>query len=228
MKDSSKIIAIYTVAATICVLILAITFYIRRQRIEPPMEATYEVKHTGPLLTLEKDLTLTNQDGKEVQLSDLKGKVWGVAQFFAACPECAKRNTQGLKQLYEKFKHEPDFHLICITVDPQNDNVAELKQYAKTLGADTANWWFLTGEADKLSAYMLEEMKFDPVIKRTDPDEAAAKGAYKHNMGIRIFDRNMGMVKSFDLYQAKTKGTLFYDSLEKKLHQTVQQLLDSK
>ena len=47
------------------------------------------------LATLENDYELTRQDGKKVKLSELDGKVWVAAQFFAACPMCAKRNAEG-------------------------------------------------------------------------------------------------------------------------------------
>ncbi|MGB0776275.1 MAG: SCO family protein, partial [Akkermansiaceae bacterium] len=150
MTDKQKIATIYISVAVISALILAVTFYIRSHGLQQSQQKPYYSKDSKlePLLTLKEDITLKNQDGEEVKISDLKGKVWAVAQFYASCPMCAERNDQGLKQLYEKFKDVPDFQLVCITVDPATDGVAEMKSYADALDASTKNWWFLTGEAE--------------------------------------------------------------------------------
>ena len=80
---------------------------------------------------IEKDLVATNQAGEKVKLSDLRGKVWVVAEFFAVCPHCAVRNGTELRAIYDKFKDHPDFHIVCISVDPKEDNIEKLKDYAK-------------------------------------------------------------------------------------------------
>jgi len=190
-----------------------------------PLLVVPEIK---PMLALEKDLLLTNQDGEEMHLFDLKGKVWAFAQFYATCPMCAKRNAQGLKNLYETFKDQPDFRLVCITVNPENDTPEKMKSYAKSLGADTSNWLFLTGDAEKLKDYMVNEMKYDPIQKREDPDEAAAKGALAHNMSIAVYNRDMSMIGRRDLYNARQQGEAVYLETEKALHQMIRQVLDQK
>lgn len=224
MSDKAKITLIYTTVAVVSVLILITTLYIRGQQVKPPLV----VPGITPQLTLEKDLTLTNQDGKEVQLSELKGKVWAFAQFYATCPMCAKRNAQGLKQLYETFKSDPNFQLVCITVNPEEDTPEKMKSYAESLGADSSNWWFLTGDATSLKDYMVNEMKYDPIQKREDPEEAAAKGALAHNMSIAVYNRDMAMVGRRDLYHARLQGEAVYEETEKALHSMIRKVLDEK
>lgn len=224
MSDKAKITLIYTTVALISVLILVTTFYIRGKQVKPALV----VPEQGQLLSLKKDLTLTNQDGKEVKLSELKGKVWAFAQFYATCPMCAKRNGQGLKQLYETFKDNPDFQLVCITVNPEEDNPETMKSYAESLGADTSNWWFLTGDPTSLKDYMVNEMKYDPIQKREDPEEAATKGALAHNMSIAVYNRNMAMVGRRDVYNARQQGEAVYKETEKALHKMVRETLEEK
>lgn len=224
MTDKGKIALIYIVVAVVSVLILSITYFIRNEAVKPEL-VTPELK---PLMMLEKDLVLTNQDGKEVHLFELKGKVWAFAQFYATCPMCAKRNAQGLKDLYQKFKDEPDFMLVCITVNPEDDTPEKMKSYAKSLGADTSNWWFLTGDPKALKDYMLNEMKYDPIQKREDPEEAAAKGALAHNMSIALYNREMSMIGRRDLYHAQIQGQAIYKETEKALHNMVENLLRNK
>jgi cytochrome oxidase Cu insertion factor (SCO1/SenC/PrrC family) len=224
MTDKGKIALIYISVALISALILATTLYIRSSQIKPEL-VTPEVTS---LLTLEKDLTLTNQDGTEIHISDLKGKVWAFAQFYATCPMCAKRNGQGLKDLYQTFKDQSDFSLVCITVNPEEDTPEKMKSYAESLGADTSNWLFLTGDPKKLKDYMLNEMKYDPIQKREDPEEASTKGALAHNMSIAVFDRNLTMLGRRDLYHARQQGEAVYKETEKALHAIISKALDSK
>lgn len=231
MSDKQKIVVIYLSVAVLCVLILLTTWLIRGSHLQAPEpDAPLYVQEgvSTPLLTLEKDLVLRRQDGRDVKISDLKGKVWGFAQFYASCPMCAKRNSQGLKALYEKFKDHPDFVIVCITVDPATDTVEQMKSYADALGAENQNWWFLTGDADALKQYMIDEMKYQTIVKRQDPDEIARLGAFEHDMAIAVFDRNLSMIRRHDLYNARNKGDAFYRGEEAKLHFTVSSLLDKQ
>ena len=231
MTDKQKITTIYVSAAAISVLIILTTLLIQGTQLKPPPppESQYSVNEvSGPLLTLRNDLSLKHQDGRDVKISELKGKVWAFAQFYATCPMCAKRNSQGLKSLYEKYKNNPDFVIVCITVDPATDSVDQMKSYAEALGADDANWWFLTGDAAALTDYMVSEMKYQPIVKRDDPDAAARLGAFEHDMSIAVYDRNLSMITRHDLYNARKKGEAFLRNEESKLHSTVQSLLQKK
>ena len=228
MTDKQKIFLIYASVAVASVFIMAIAFLIRGKPSSYEAEAPYykQEQDFEPLLKLEQDLVLKKQNGEEVRISDLNGKVWAFAQFYAVCPMCAERNSQGLKQLYEKYKDEPDFQVVCITVDPENDGVEQMKSYAEALNADVSNWWFLTGEADALKKYMVDEMKYQEIVKREDEEAAARLGAYEHDMSIAIYDRKLSMVKRHDLFNAKKKGESFYKGEVNKLHHTVETLLN--
>jgi len=230
MSDKQKIICIYLSVAVICVLILVTTYLIRPNQQEVEQDKPYYAQQDDlqPLITLEKDLVLKRQDGKEVKISELKGKVWAFAQFYASCPMCAKRNSQGLKDLYEKYKGNPDFVLVCITVNPETDGVEQMLSYAEGLAADSSNWWFLTGDAKALKDYMINEMKYQEIVKREDPEEAVRLGEYEHDMSIAVYDRNLSMIKRHDLYNARKKGEAFYKGEENKLHYTVKTLLEKK
>ncbi len=229
MTDKGKIISIYACAALISALIFAVAFWIRGNQIKPEVKPYYSSdSELEALLTLEKDITLTNQDGEKVKISDLKGKVWAFAQFYAACPMCAKNNEQGMKTLYNKFKNNPDFQMVCISVDPEKDGVEQLKSYADALAADTSDWWFLTGDPDELKTYMVDEMKYDPIQERKDPSEAAEKGAIAHNMSISVFNRELALIGRRDLFHAKIDGEAVFVETEKALHQMVETVLEQK
>ena len=94
MNEKSKIVTIYVVVALVSVLILAIAFYLRSQQVKPAVEPYYtqDVDLLKPMLTLEKDLALKNQNGDTVQLD------------LAA--QCRSRNSE----------HSCCFHLITAGV----------------------------------------------------------------------------------------------------------------
>ena len=55
-----------------------------------------------------------------------------------------------LKKVYERFKNEKDFLILSHTSDPEIDSVPVIKKYADSIGANPANWIFLTGRKDSL------------------------------------------------------------------------------
>lgn len=229
MTEKSKIIRIYSVVALVSVLILATAFWIRGGRVKPAAQPYYtEDTEFSPLLTLEKDLVLTRQDGKEVKISDLRGKTWAFAQFYATCPMCAERNSQGLKAIYREFRDNPDFVLVCITVNPEEDGVEQMRSYAEALGADPSNWWFLTGNPASLKDYMHKVMKYDEITRRTDPEEAAAMGELVHNMQIVVYNRDLSMVGRRNPYAAMQESEKRYEEELKALKQMIAAVLKQK
>jgi len=229
MSDKAKVFAIYGVVALLSAGVVGVSLWIRSGR-----EAAYgqpiavEVGKEKPavLMTLEKDLTATNQEGRVVNLSALKDKVWIATQFFASCPQCAKRNYADLTKLYAEFRDNPNFHMVCITVDPETDGVEELREYAEALDADAANWWFLTGSREDLHAYMRHEMKFMDIRERVDPASIAADGRYAHDLGLEIFRPGWQMIDKADLAFAAKQGPEVHDKLYEEVRKHIAENLE--
>jgi cytochrome oxidase Cu insertion factor (SCO1/SenC/PrrC family) len=216
MSDKTKIITIYGLVVLISAVVIGSAMWIRSARKAAFGKAiAVDVGRESPavLMTLKKDLTATNQEGREVSLSELRGKVWIAMQFFANCPQCAKRNYEDVTKLYAAFRDDPNFHLVCITVDPDTDGVEELQAYAEALDADSSNWWFLTGSREELHAYMGQELKFMDIRERTDPASIAAEGRYAHDLGLEIFGPGWNMLDKADLAFAATQGQAAHDKL---------------
>jgi len=162
MTSKNKIILFYAAIAVFAVVIILLSTWLRHmldQKIQEDFVAT-GIHESEQFFQIEGDLEATNQDGETVKLSDLNEKVWVITQFFANCPLCAARNDQDLRKIYNEHKDDPNFHLVCVTVDPEKDDVTRLKGYAEALGADSKNWWFLTGPQDKLQGFLNGKMKF--------------------------------------------------------------------
>ena len=209
MTRTTTIALFYTGVAAVCISIILIAMYLR-QGLNTPYQAPVVVntgKDTAPQwFEIAKDLPAVNQDNQAVKLSDLRGKVWLVAEFFAVCPHCAVRNGEELRKIYDEFKGNPDFHITCISVDPENDQPAKLADYAQALSADSKNWWFLNaGDAKTTHEYLEKELKFFGIRSRTDPLDIETSGKYAHDLGFILVDRDFKVIGKWPLADARSE-----------------------
>ena len=104
------------------------------------------------------DFTLTDQTGHPVRLSDFRGEPVAVTFVYTRCPVAtacpmtvAKFAKMNAALTAEKFGR-----LLAVTIDPENDTVPVLRDFASRVGADPKRWKFLTGDP-KAVARVAEE-----------------------------------------------------------------------
>lgn len=209
MKRTTTIAIFYTGVAALCIGIIAISMSLRQGLSTPyqvPVAINTGKETVSDWFPIAKDLAGMNQDNKPVKLSDLRGKVWLVAEFFAVCPNCAVRNGTELRTIYDEFKGNPDFHIACISIDPESDNVEKLGDYAKALGADSKNWWFLNaGDAKTTHEYLEQTLKFMGIRNRVDPLDIETNGKYIHDMAFTLVDRDFNVIGKWNLVGSKSE-----------------------
>jgi protein SCO1 len=92
-------------------------------------------------------VSLTDQKGRAIALSSLKGKPVLVAFIHTSCQGPCEMITAEMKSvarsLGPKFKSEVT--MVSITTEPKEDGSRELLAYAKRQGVDADGWVFLTG-----------------------------------------------------------------------------------
>lgn len=207
MTDRGKITLIYSSVAVISAALLGFFFYLGGQVPEQPVYSNVGIEKPDTLIELKKDLSGVNQAGEQVRLSDLKGKVWLVAEFFAVCPHCAVRNGQELKSIYDEFKDHPDFHMVCISVDPAMDTPERLIDYSEALGADPSDWWFMSHPDEKATHdYLEKEMGFFGIRERKDPVDIETNGRFSHDLGIMLVDREWNIIGKWPLADARSEA----------------------
>jgi protein SCO1 len=140
-------------------ILLFLAFYFALTRIIPGYG---EVKM--PVLSYVQPFSFINQDGRTITEKDISGKVYVAEYFFTTCRGICPMMNNNLKRVYAQFRQEPDFRILSHTVDPETDSVERMKHYADSLGADSKNWWFVTGRKDSLyhaarSSYLLDDPK---------------------------------------------------------------------
>lgn len=234
MNDKRKIIFIYSVVAVISVVFISFAIYVgsRVPEQEKPDFSSVSAPKAETFFPIENDFTGFNQAGEPVKLSDLRGKVWVIAEFFAVCPHCAVRNGQELKTLYDKFKDHPDFHIVCVSVDPLTDTPERLADYSKALGAEADDWWFMSHPDEKETHdYMEKELGFFGIRERTDPVDIESNGRFAHDMGIMLVDREWNVVGKWPLADARSEeGRKLdpgaYERLKAELHLRIENELE--
>ncbi|MBC7978942.1 MAG: hypothetical protein H7Y36_00085, partial [Armatimonadetes bacterium] len=112
MNKKNTIILFYIGVAMICAAILSVVNFVIVPRIRAKAAESPEFVNVGQdepkqWFPIGRDLSASNQAGANVKLSDLRGKVWVVAEFFAVCPHCAVRNGAELRAIYDEFKGDP-------------------------------------------------------------------------------------------------------------------------
>jgi cytochrome oxidase Cu insertion factor (SCO1/SenC/PrrC family) len=92
-------------------------------------------------------LSLTDQNGKAIALSSLKGKPALVAFIHTSCEGPCELITAHMKSVARNLGRgfKSDVTMISITTEPKEDGPRELLAYAKAQGVNTEGWVFLTG-----------------------------------------------------------------------------------
>ena len=149
-----------------------------------------------------KPFTFTSQDGKMISERNVNGKVYVAEYFFTSCTGICPILNSNMKNIYEKFKGEPDFLILSHTCDPETDSVARLKQYADSLEVDNSKWLFLTGTKESLyNAARVSYLLDDPKNNMEN-----IKDQFLHTQFFALVDRN-GKVRK-KIYDGLKKNEL--------------------
>ncbi len=117
--------------------------------------------------------TLKDQNGRDVKLSDLKGKILVVGYIYTHCPDICPFITDNMRRIQKEINADPSLKervvFLSITFDPKRDTPEVLKEYAKLYKVDESNWYFLTGDTlitDSIMKLMGIEYTIRPVPER--------------------------------------------------------------
>ena len=147
----------------------------------------HEAKHEQheerlPTIGAAPDFALTSQDGAQVTLAALRGKVVAVTFIYASCPDVCPMLTDKLARVQDALG--PDFGskiaFVSITTDPERDTPEVLKGYAEAFEANLAGWSFLTGEP---AAVLEVAHRYGVAVAK------AADGQVDHTMLTTLIDR---------------------------------------
>jgi protein SCO1/2 len=115
----------------------------------PALGLAHDARHDQQLPTIgaAPNFALISQDGAPVELRDFRGKVVVVTFIYTFCPDICPMLTAKMADVQDDLGRDfgAKIAFISITVDPERDTPAVLKEYAQAYGANLAGWTFLTG-----------------------------------------------------------------------------------
>jgi Uncharacterized protein SCO1/SenC/PrrC, involved in biogenesis of respiratory and photosynthetic systems len=96
--------------------------------------------------------SLTSQDGAQVALTDLRGKVVAVTFIYTLCTNTCPVLTPMMSFVQDQLGADfgAKIAFVSITVDPERDTPQVLKEYGQAFGANFEGWSFLTGPPTSL------------------------------------------------------------------------------
>jgi protein SCO1/2 len=145
------------------------------------------------------DFVGVNRDGKSASFAELEGKIWVAGYQYTDCPGGCLGMAAVMKSLHEKFGHRDDFHLVSISLNPAEDTPAKMDAWVKARGIEAPNWWFLTGDQQKIRDYMIRYFKFFGVRENTDAAVIASEGKFSHDQRLALVDGRANVRGYYDV-----------------------------
>ena len=128
-----------------------------------------------------------NQNGKELQLKDLKGKNLVVVMIFTSCQTACPILVADMQKIASKIdpKKSGETNMVLISIDPENDTPEVLKKYAQERKMDDEHWTLLTSDKESIrelaNVLAVKYKKISPII-------------FSHSNIITVFNKNGEMV----------------------------------
>jgi protein SCO1 len=151
----------------------------------------HEAKHEQPeerlpTIGAAPDFALISQDGAEVTLAALRGKVVALTFIYASCPDVCPMLTDKLARVQDELGSDfgSKVAFVSITTDPERDTPEVLKGYAEAFEANLAGWSFVTGEP---AAVLDVARRYGVALAK------AADGQVDHTMLTTLIDRQGAM-----------------------------------
>lgn len=133
---------------------------------------------------LNQNLAVVRQDGSSAGLLDLAGDVWVVGAVSVADPAGCRRSLEVMGRLAQRHRERADFHLVCLTVDPEAEPPAKLAEFARGIGAELPQWWFGAAGQDFVHKFLKDKLKLGMLPHR------GADGKWVYDASLVVIDRN--------------------------------------
>ncbi len=174
---------------------------------------TREEKEGRPpfLHRAEGDLILTERDGRQVRLSDLRGKVILASWVFTRCPRGCAGVVAKMKKLSEDYAGHPGLHFIAFALDPE-DTPEMMSDFAERLGiAPDAPWWFVNGDPVQVREFLTRQIGFRPVQTMPEEDRLSPDDKYMHDLRVALIDHQGNVRRLADLVNMDPEIADYWD-----------------
>jgi protein SCO1/2 len=150
--------------------------------VAPPPAASATPLQPGDAMP---DAAMTDQDGRPLSMSQLKGHASVVTFIYTRCPlpQFCPLMDRRFAEVQQAVRATPELQgrvrLVSVSFDPDYDQPAILKAHAARLGADPAIWSFVTAPREVVDTFAAA---FGVSVMR-EPDRSIT-----HNLRTGVFD----------------------------------------
>ncbi len=184
--------ALYSII-TIAIIALFGLYFMKNQAAKPLYRLQYFGPDSASAKTHQiKDFNFVNQDGKSINLSRFKSKIFVVDFFFTTCHSICPIMSNELMRVDSVFANDQDFAILSHTVDPEIDSVSVLKAYAISHKA-SRNWEFVTGKKTELYQQALNSY-----LIATPQEVTGAEDDFVHSQNLVLVDDELHIRGFYD------------------------------
>jgi len=137
-----------------------------------------------------------NQNRQRITEKNVDQKVYIVEYFFTTCGTICPMMNQQMQRVQQAYKGNKDLKLLSFTVNPEIDDVEQMKRYSVMHHADDEQWWFLTGEKTKL--YELARKSFFVLKPAEAQNLGDAGGDFIHTNNFVLIDKKQRIRGYYD------------------------------
>jgi len=179
LRIGLMISAVFVVVTTVWV--------IRQQRLH---------SETLPVYGTLDSFQLLNQENTVFESSSLKGHVSVVNFIFTSCAHVCPLLSRQMAKIQDKTKEMgQDVRLISISVDPDRDTPARLREYGAKYGANFERWVFLTGPIETIRRVVVKGF-MNAIGEKAKPGEEPDLFEVTHGENFVILDKR-GDIRAF-------------------------------
>lgn len=149
---------------------------------------------------------LTDQNNKKISNETYKGKVYVLEFFFSTCPSICPIMNKNMVSIQNEFFGNPNFGIASITINPEYDTAAVLKEHASLIGVKSSNWHMLTGDKDYI--FNISNKGFNIYAG----ENSKVAGGFEHSGLFALIDKEGNIRCRKDKFG---NPILYYDGLEK-------------
>jgi cytochrome oxidase Cu insertion factor (SCO1/SenC/PrrC family) len=144
-KQRTLLIALWATTGIAVVCMGALPWVLNhRANVAPPHAMETSETSSLPILFDAPPFSLTDENGKPFDSSQLAHQVWIADFVFTHCAGICPMMTQNLAR-FQKLTPGSSVQMVSFSVDPEHDTPAVLKAYGAEVKADESRWHFLTG-----------------------------------------------------------------------------------
>ena len=112
------------------------------------------------------DFKLINQNGKTITQDDYNDKIYVADFFFTSCQTICPIMTDNMAKIQKAYLDNDEIMFLSLSVTPDIDSIAVLREYANKKGVIDSKWNVTTG--DKKHIYALARKSYFAVVEQGD------------------------------------------------------------